>query len=244
MTATATEAAGEMRAVYGLRVVRVPTHRPLRRTNLGIRMFRSAEEKWRAVVATITNQSNGAGRPVLIGTRSVAASEHLSAMLSACGLGHVVLNARQDRDEAEIVARAGLAGRITVATNMAGRGTDIRLAPGVAARGGLHVILTEFHESARIDRQLFGRAGRRGDPGSYEAIVALDDELFTRFAGRLASALSVSARQKAVVSRPLGAALRGLAQGSSERHNSRVRKMTVRLDKALDKSLAFTGRRE
>jgi len=244
MTATATEAAGEMWAVYGLRVVRMPTHRPLRRTNLGTRMFRSAEEKWCAVVATVTETSKGAGRPVLIGTRSVVASEHLSAMLSASGLGHVVLNARQDRDEAEIVARAGLAGRITVATNMAGRGTDIRLASGVAERGGLHVILTEFHEAARIDRQLFGRAGRRGDPGSYEAIVSLDDELFTRFAGQFAAALSASATPKAALSRPLGAALRRLAQGSAERHNSRIRKMTVRLDKALDKSLAFTGRRE
>jgi preprotein translocase subunit SecA len=244
MTATATEAAGEMWAVYGLRVVRVPTHRPLRRTRLGTRMFRRAEEKWRAVVATVTDQSRGAGRPVLIGTRSVVASEHLSAILRAAGLDHVVLNARQDRNEAEIVARAGQAGRITVATNMAGRGTDIRLAPGVAERGGLHVILTEFHEAARIDRQLFGRAGRRGDPGTYEGIVALDDELCTRFAGRLAGALSASATPNVMVSRPLGAALRRLAQGSAERHNSRIRKQTVRLDRALDRSLAFTGRRE
>jgi preprotein translocase subunit SecA len=244
MTATATEAAGEMWAVYGLGVVPVPTDRPLRRTNLGTRMFRSAEEKWCAVVATVTDQSRGAGRPVLIGTRSVVASEQLSAVLRASGLDHVVLNARQDRDEAEIVARAGQAGRITVATNMAGRGTDIRLAPGVAERGGLHVILTEFHEAARIDRQLFGRAGRRGDPGSHEAIVALDDELFRRFAGRLAGALSVRASPNAMVSRPLGAALRRLAQVAAERHNSHVRKMTVRLDKTLDKSLAFTGRRE
>jgi preprotein translocase subunit SecA len=244
MTATATEAAGEMWAVYGLGVVRVPTHRPLRRTGLGTRVFRSAEQKWRAVVAVVSEKSRVAGRPVLIGTRSVAASEHLSEFLHASGLDHVVLNARQDRDEAEIVANAGQPNRITVATNMAGRGTDIRLAPGVAERGGLHVILTEFHEAARIDRQLFGRAGRRGDPGSYEAIVALDDELFTRFAGRFAAALSASATPTAAVSRPLGAILRRLAQGSAERHNSHVRKMTVRLDKALDKSLAFTGRRE
>jgi preprotein translocase subunit SecA len=244
MTATATEAAGEMWAVYGLGVVRVPTHRPLRRTNLGTRMFRSAEEKWRAVTATVAEKSKGAGRPMLIGTRSVAASEHLSALLGASGLDHVVLNARQDRDEAEIVARAGQAGRITVATNMAGRGTDIRLAPGVAERGGLHVILTEFHEATRIDRQLFGRAGRRGDPGSYEAIVALDDELFQRFAGCLAGALLPFGAQNAVVSRSFGAALRRMAQVAAERHNSRVRKMTVRLDKMLDKSLAFTGRRE
>ena len=244
MTATATEAAGEMWAVYGLGVVPVPTNQPLRRVGLGTRVFRSAEEKWRAVVAVVAEKSRIAGRPVLIGTRSVVASEDLSAILSASGLDHVVLNARQDRDEAGIVARAGQAGRVTIATNMAGRGTDIRLAPGVAERGGLHVILTEFHEAARIDRQLFGRAGRRGDPGTYEAIVSLDDELFTRFAGRVAGILSASATQKAAVSRPLGAALRRLAQGSAERHNSRIRKMTVRFDKTLDKSLAFTGRRE
>jgi preprotein translocase subunit SecA len=244
MTATATEAAGEMWAVYGLGVVRMPTHRPLRRTSLGTRVFRNAEEKWRAVVTVVAEKSRAAGRPVLIGTRSVAASEHLSALFRASGLDHVVLNARQDRDEAEIVAAAGQAGRVTVATNMAGRGTDIRLAPGIAARGGLHVVLTEFHEAARIDRQLFGRAGRRGDPGSYEAIVALDDELFARFVGGLAGALSAFATPRGVVSRPLGAALRRLAQGSAERQNSRIRKATVTLDKKLDKSLAFTGRRE
>src|SRR5262249_49204482 len=150
----------------------------------------------------------------------------------------------QDRNEADIVARAGQAGRITVATNMAGRGTDIRPTPGVAERGGLHVILTEFHEAARIDRQLFGRAGRRGDPGSHEAIVALDDELFQRFAGRLTKVLLPFGTPNAAASRPLGAALRRLAQGSAERHNSRIRKATIRLDKTLDKSLAFTGRRE
>jgi preprotein translocase subunit SecA len=127
---------------------------------------------------------------------------------------------------------------------MAGRGIDIRLVPNVAARGGLHVILTEFHEAAHIDRQLFGRTSRRGDPGGHEAIVALDDELFTRFAGRLAGALSAFATPKGVVSRPLGAALRRLAQGSAEGHNSRIRKQTVRHDKTLYKALVFIGRRE
>jgi preprotein translocase subunit SecA len=244
MTATAMEAAGEMWAVYGLTVLRIPTNSPLHRTNLGTRIFRSTEEKWRAVVATVADKSRGTGRPVLIGTRSVSASEHLSALFNARGLDHVVLNARQDRDEAEIVAGAGQAGRITVATNMAGRGTDIRLAPGIAERGGLHVVLTEFHEAARIDRQLFGRAGRRGDPGSYEAIVALDDELFMRFARRLAGMLATSGAPNATVARPVSAALRVLAQSSAERHSARIRRETVMLDKKLDKSLAFAGRRE
>jgi preprotein translocase subunit SecA len=121
------------------------------------------------------------GRAVLIGTRSVAASEALSRLLDEAGVEHRLLNARQDAAEAEAVGQAGLPGRITVATNMAGRGTDIKLHPETARAGGLHVILTEFHESRRIDRQLFGRAGRQGDPGSCEAIVSLDDELFRHF---------------------------------------------------------------
>ena len=244
MTGTAREAAGELWAVFGLGVVRIPTNRPLRRTGLGTRVFRSADAKWRAVVATVDAVARGAGRPVLIGTRSVAASELLSAELTAAGLDHVVLNARQDKDEAEIVARAGAAGRVTVATNMAGRGTDIRLGPGVAERGGLHVILTEFHEAARIDRQLFGRAGRQGDPGSFEAIVALDDELFTRFARRAAGLVATGGAGDRTVLPPVGAALRRVAQGAAERQNARVRRATVRLDKKLDSSLAFTGRRE
>src|SRR5205823_2244814 len=114
-------------------------------------------------------------RPVLIGTRSIATSELLSSMLFAERIEHVVLNAHHDRDEADIIARAGEPGRVTVATNMAGRGTDIKLGSGVAALGGLHVILTEFHEAARIDRQLIGRGGRQGDPGSYEVMASLDD---------------------------------------------------------------------
>src|SRR5262249_6351365 len=113
----------------------------------------------------------------LVGTRSVAASEHLSAMLAAIDLPHRVLNARQDKEEADIVGRAGELGRITVATNMAGRGTDIRLARGVAERGGLHVLATERHEAGRIDRQLAGRCGRQGDPGSHEAFVSLEDRI-------------------------------------------------------------------
>jgi preprotein translocase subunit SecA len=125
-------------------------------------------------------------RAVLIGTRSVEASEHVGRLLLTAGLAPVVLNARQDRKEAEIVAMAGQPGRVTVATNMAGRGTDILLHPSVREAGGLHVVLTEYHESRRIDRQLFGRAGRQGDPGSYESIVAIEDELFQRFAAKLA----------------------------------------------------------
>lgn len=128
-------------------------------------------------------------RPVLVGTRSVSVSEHLSELLSAAGLRHHVLNARQDQAEAEVVARTGGRGRLTVATNMAGPGIDIRLAADVAGIGGLHVLATERHDGRRVDRQLFGRSGRQGDPGSFQAIVSLEDEVvqdvFNGYASRL-----------------------------------------------------------
>src|SRR5262249_16717131 len=164
-------------AVYGLWVVRIPTNRPLRRMNLGTQVVRTAAQKWNAVVDSV-NAATRQGWPVLIGTRSVDASEHVGELLSKAGLQPGILNARQDRQEADIVAGAGQPGRVTVATNMAGRGTDIQLHPAVREAGGLHVILTEYHDSRRIDRQLFGRAGRQGDPGSCEAIVSLEDEIY------------------------------------------------------------------
>jgi preprotein translocase subunit SecA len=154
-----------------------------------------------------------------------------------------VLNARQDGEEAEIVARAGMAGRITVATNMAGRGTDIHLARDVEEKGGLHVILTEFHESRRIDRQLYGRCGRQGNAGSHEAIVSLDDEIFLRHAGRTAAMLAARNAGKAG---PLpawtGTCLRAIAQESAERANAHTRKATLELDRKLDAALGFAGR--
>ena len=193
MTGTAQEVAGELRAVYGLRVVSVPTNRKLCRTNAGTQIFTESRFKWKAVVES-AKAALSQGRAVLIGTRSVDASEHVGALLSGTGLYPVILNARNDRGEARIVASAGQPRRVTVATNMAGRGTDIQLHPTVREAGGLHVILTEYHESRRIDRQLFGRAGRQGDPGSYELIVALDDELFRRFAGKYLLGWVVKAR--------------------------------------------------
>jgi preprotein translocase subunit SecA len=176
MTGTAIETAGELGAVYGLRVSRIPTNRPLQRTNLGTRMFSTAEQKGNAVVesAKVVVRNN---RAVLIGTRSVGASEHVGQLLHKAGMRAVVLNARQDRQEAQIVAAAGQPGRVTVATNMAGRGTDIKLHPAVSEAGGLHVILTEFHEARRIDRQLFGSEAPRARgtllQNFYIAIVVL-----------------------------------------------------------------------
>ena len=185
MTGTAREVRGELWSVYRLPVVTIPTNRPLHRDSLGTQVYATAAAKWDAVVARLSSGCMRGGRPMLVGTRSVAASEQLSRLLTAAGLPHQVLNARQDREEAEIIAHAGEPGRIMVATNMAGRGTDIRLAPEVAERGGLYVIATEGHEARRIDRQLFGRCGRQGDPGSHELFVSLEDEIISVYASRL-----------------------------------------------------------
>jgi preprotein translocase subunit SecA len=241
MTGTAIETAGELRAVYGLRVVRIPTNRPLQRTNRGTRIFPTTGLKWNAAVASVKAAMHN-NRAVLIGTRSVAASEQIAELLLKAGLQPVVLNARQDRQEAEIVAGAGQPGRVTVATNMAGRGTDIQLHSVVREAGGLHVILTEYHESRRIDRQLFGRAGRQGDPGSYESIVALDDELFQRFAGKYLLPIVTSAvRRTKNVPRFIGRGLRGYSQSAAERVHARTRRRTLAEDHRLNRALGFAG---
>ncbi len=178
MTGTALTSAREFRKIYKSLVVRVPTNRPVQRTRLRDRAFRSEEQKWEAIVEEI-EQLHAQGRPLLIGTRTIEKSELLSGLLQAKGIDHQVLNARHVASEAEIIADAGQPGRVTVATNMAGRGTDIKLGEGMAELGGLHVIITEMHDSARIDRQLAGRCGRQGDPGSYRVYVSLDDEILT-----------------------------------------------------------------
>jgi preprotein translocase subunit SecA len=244
MTGTAREVAGELWAIYGLKVVRLPTNRPLRRKGHGLRLYPTQEARWQAVVQTVDRMSTVGGRPVLVGTRSVVASEELSRRLDAAGIAHEVLSARQDRDEAEKIARAGEAGRVTVATNMAGRGTDIRLAPGVAERGGLHVILTEFHESARIDRQLYGRAARQGDPGSYEAIVSADDEIFRLHAPRFGRAAAARSDGEGAAPAWVARMLQHAAQRHAERRNSRIRRENVRQDRELDRRLAFSGESE
>ena len=237
MTGTAREVAGELRAVYGLRVVRLPTHRKLRRRHTGATLLADAPAKW-AHVAARAAALRATGRPVLVGTQSVEASEALSKVLTRHGLAHEVLNARQDSNEAAVIASAGHAGRITVATNMAGRGTDIELGPGVAAAGGLHVILTGFHDSTRIDRQLHGRAGRQGDPGTCESIAALDDELHTRFAPKIASLLARSDRLTAAGL----ALLRWRAQSAASASNAQTRRIQVIEDDRIEKAMGFAGR--
>lgn len=238
MTGTAREVAGELYAVYGLEVVAIPTNRPCVRVLPADQYCTNELAKWQAVAARVTTLS-GRGIPVLVGTRSLEASERLSAVLAQFRLEHRILNARQDAEEAEVVARAGQPGMITVATNMAGRGTDIRLGEGVAEKGGLHVILTEFHDSARVDRQLIGRCARQGDPGCAMAIVALDDALFVEHGGWLRVLLSRLSRHRLP-----GFALRLLcwyAQRAAERVHSRARRDTLKQDRNVDTLLAFAG---
>jgi len=176
MTGTAWASARELRKIYKCHVVIIPTNRPVIRTRKPDRVFGHTDAKWAAVVEEIC-QLHAQGRPLLIGTRSIDKSEHLSRLLQEKGIEHQVLNANHIAEEADIVARAGLPGKVTVSTNMAGRGTDIKLGEGIAELGGLHVMLTEMHDSARIDRQLIGRCGRQGDPGSFRQFIALDDDL-------------------------------------------------------------------
>ncbi len=176
MTGTGTSSARELKKIYGLKVIAIPTNRPAIRERLPESVFGTSDEKWAAIVEEV-KAIHATGRPILIGTRSIDKSELLSRMLTDAGIEHQVLNAHRIAEEAEIVARAGELGKVTVSTNMAGRGTDIKLGPGVKELGGLHVICTEMHDSARIDRQLIGRCGRQGDPGTYRIFLALDDEL-------------------------------------------------------------------
>ncbi|MFM7115486.1 MAG: preprotein translocase subunit SecA, partial [Planctomycetota bacterium] len=176
MTGTAFTSAREFRKVYRTPVKVIPPNRPSKRLSLPTIVSPTEKEKWEAVVSEIL-EVHQVGRPVLVGTRSIAKSELLSHLLRERGLPHLVLNANHVEREAEIVAEAGQHGKVTVATNMAGRGTDIQISEDVRQLGGLHVIGTELHESARIDLQLFGRCARQGDPGTIRQFLAHDDQL-------------------------------------------------------------------
>ncbi|MBH0200556.1 MAG: preprotein translocase subunit SecA [Nitrospira sp.] len=244
MSGTAQEVAGELWKVYRLATVTIPTNRPPQRRWMGERLFATAEQKWDAVVDRI-GELQGQGRPVLVGTRSVAASEILSRRLTGANIEHVVLNARQDQQEASVVAAAGERGRVTVATNMAGRGTDIKLPQAVAKAGGLHVLSTERYDAKRIDRQLYGRTGRQGEPGSYETVTSLEDDLLTAAHGRTARWV---ARLLLASGKPVegwaATFVVGLAQRSVERMHARVRRDLLQHEDQLETTLAFSGRVE
>ncbi len=243
MTGTAREARAELWQTYRMPVVAIPTNKPSIREYRADRLMATADQRW-ALVAQRVREMHDRGQPVLVGTRSVEASEKLSGLLREAGIEAQVLNAVRHAEEAQIVAQAGQPGRVTVATNMAGRGTDIALGRGVAEIGGLCVIATERHESRRIDRQLFGRAARQGDPGSAAAIVSCEDELIKRhcpwWAKRLLRAWAGAAGDKGTASfaaRSLVAYCQKRAQSAARRQ----RRGVLRSDDWLDENLSFAG---
>jgi preprotein translocase subunit SecA len=243
MTGTAREVRGELWSVYGLNVVRIPTNRPLRRRVLPDRVLPTTVEKDRVILEAV-ERLHREGRPVLVGTPTVAASERLSAAFQRAGIDHRVLNAKNDREEAGIVAGAGQTGAVIIATNMAGRGTDIKLGPGVADLGGLHVIVSERHDARRIDRQLVGRCARQGDPGSCQAVLSLEDNLVegkrAGFVGRLAKRLPPGApfwtfmAKRAIVH----------GQKKTQAAHARIRRDLLRQDQKMGSHLSFSGRGE
>ncbi len=242
MTGTAQEAAAEFWQMYNLPVVVIPTNRPCARKVLPDLVFPHNTTKWQRLIEEI-QRVHTTGRPVLVGTRSVRDSEYISGLLEEQHLDHQVLNAVRHREEAQIVAAAGQPGKITVATNMAGRGTDIKLGRGVAELGGLHVIAAERNESGRIDRQLFGRCARQGDPGSAQAIVSLEDEFVSRYASRMTKYLrNRHAKASGDVSSRLTRAAFRLAQLRAERLALQQRKSVMRADHWLEENLGFAGR--
>jgi len=236
MTGTAADATAEMEQIYRRPITCVPTNRRMIRRDLPIRVLRSGAAKYDAVVEEI-ERLVGNGRPVLVGTPSIAASEHLSERLEARGLEHQVLNALNDADEAEMIARAGRAGAITVATNMAGRGTDIVLDERVREAGGLAVILTEMHTAKRIDRQFIGRSGRQGDPGSSRIFVSLEDDLITQHAPELARLLRARTMGTELSARRLARIVFRIAQRRAEARGRRNRSSVLRQDDWIDKHL-------
>jgi len=241
MTGTAMAAADEFWHIYGLPVVTIPTHKPCKRVALPAGIFSDEYQKYTAVVEDVKALS-GKNRPVLIGTRSVQASEKLAAILTREGLNYNLLNAVQHESEARIVAAAGEPGRITIATNMAGRGTDIKLGKNVDALGGLHVIATEMHESPRVDRQLSGRCARQGDHGSTRSYFCMEDELFLKFTRQAIRRKLEQALGKGIPGGQLMAekTLRA-AQKKAQNHAFQQRKNVLKMDVWLEESLAFTG---
>ena len=242
LTGTAADAAGEFWHIYRLMVLSIPTHRPNIRKVYPDRIFCTEEEKLAEVVQD-TLRHNQLGRPVLIGTRSIYASEQLAARFAKVRVAFQLLNAQQDADESNIIAAAGESRRITIATNMAGRGTDIKLGPGVLEYGGLHIIATEHHDSARIDRQLIGRCARQGDPGSAQIFVSLEDDLLRRHLPRhlqwLLMRMLASHLPSAIffVNQAIG-----LAQFLAERKAFRQREQLLWMDNWLQEALSFGDR--
>ena len=240
MTGTASTEAGEFWDIYKLDVVEIPTNRPIARHDLDDRVYKTAREKYKAVIEEVEAMRN-AGRPVLVGTTSVEISELLSKMLNMRNIPHQVLNAKLHQKEADIVAKAGQSinglGAVTIATNMAGRGTDIKLSPEVKAAGGLAIIGTERHESRRVDRQLRGRAGRQGDPGSSVFYVSLEDKLMRLFASeRIARVMDrLGFEEGERIESPMISKSIERAQKKVEENNFGIRKHLLEYDDVMNK---------
>ncbi len=235
MTGTAETEAGEFWNIYKLDVVVIPTNRPIARVDMDDMIYKTKREKFKAVIEEI-ERMRAAGRPVLVGTTSVETSELLSKMLTMKGIKHNVLNAKLHKKEADIVAEAGEPGRVTIATNMAGRGTDIKLKGDVRERGGLAIIGTERHESRRVDRQLRGRAGRQGDPGSSLFFVSLEDDLMRLFGSeRIASIMDRMGLQEGeVIQHSLITKQIERAQKKVEENNFGMRKRLLEYDDVMN----------
>ncbi|NMA46823.1 MAG: preprotein translocase subunit SecA [Lentisphaerae bacterium] len=236
MTGTAETEANEFKAIYGLDVVVVPTNRPCVRKDSDDRIYKTQREKYKAIIEEIA-ESNQRGQPVLVGTISVEVSELLSRMLQRRNIVHNVLNAKHHESEAEIVARAGQLNAVTIATNMAGRGTDIKLGPGVKEAGGLHVIGSERHDARRIDRQLRGRCARQGDPGSSRFYISLEDNLMRLFGSdRVASIMEKMGLQEGeeLSHSLLNRSIEG-AQRRVEQQHFAIRKRTLEYDDVMNK---------
>jgi preprotein translocase subunit SecA len=241
LSGTLAEARAELALLYGRRVARVQLACPDRRRWLGTTLFVDAPAKRRAIAAVVRDHVL-AGRPVLVGTDSVESSRALSAVLAAEAIEHQTLHAAQDADEAEAIARAGLAGMVTVATNIAGRGTDIRLGGAAAAAGGLHVLLATANRSRRIDRQLVGRCARHGDPGSAEAVLALDEPLLVRAWPRaLRRAVALTAGRDGCVPGPIAGALLAGARWRAEWQDRQRRRDLQIADRSQTDALGFAG---
>ena len=241
MSGTVAEAQTELWGIYRLPVVSIPTHRPCQRNVMPDRVFTTAAAKWEAVTAEI-GAVHRTGRPILVGTGGIRESEYLSGLLAANGLPHRLLNAVRQATEAQVIAEAGQVGQITVSTNMAGRGTDIRLGAGVAELGGLHVIATERFDARRIDRQLFGRCARQGDPGSAQAFISLEDELLQKHNRTITLAFRrIFCNNNNEISTFLGRRLTDAVQCRAERVSFRMRRDVLSADNWLDHHLGFAA---
>ena len=246
MTGTAETEAGELWDIYKLDVVVIPTNRPIARNDMNDRVYKTKREKYKAVIEEIEKMVE-AGRPVLVGTTSVEISEMLSKMLTMRKIEHNVLNAKLHQKEADIVAKAGLSCAVTIATNMAGRGTDIKLSPEVIAAGGLAIIGTERHESRRVDRQLRGRAGRQGDPGSSVFFVSLEDDLMRLFSSdRIAGVMDkLGFKEGEMIEHSMISKSIERAQKKVEENNFGIRKRLLEYDDVMNKqrTVVYTKRR-